>query len=107
MSDERVCKEHSDSFSKDCPVCKLEAARNELAQTFWYVAMLCSKGPYLGRPMMDGPLPPHINTEEKAMKVMLDHILEVASTMVDRYAKPTENPMFSETWEIIKQHSSA
>jgi hypothetical protein len=36
------------------------------------------------------------------MKAMLDHILEVASTMVDRYAKPTENPMFSETWEIIK-----
>jgi hypothetical protein len=36
--------------------------------------------------MMDGPFPPEINTEEKAMKAMLNHILEVASTMVERYS---------------------
>ena len=29
----RVCKEHRDSFSKDCPVCKLEGARNEIVPT--------------------------------------------------------------------------
>jgi hypothetical protein len=80
----RVCNEHQ-NFSKDCAVCKLEAARNEMVKTFWYVTKCCEQ-PYLGRPMMDGPFPPEINTEEKAMKMMMDHILEVASTMVDRYA---------------------
>jgi hypothetical protein len=53
--------------------------------TFWYVAM-CSKGPYLGGPMADGPLPPQITTNEEAMKVRLDHIMEVASTMTERYS---------------------
>jgi len=81
----RVCKEHK-GFSKDCAVCKLEAAKDELVLTFWYVTKCC-EGPYLGRPMMDGPFPPEINTEEKAMKVMLDHILEVSNTMVERYDK--------------------
>jgi hypothetical protein len=42
----RVCKEHKD-FSKDCAVCKLEAARNELVRTFWYVSKCCEP-PYLG-----------------------------------------------------------
>jgi hypothetical protein len=64
---------------------ELEAARNEMVKTFWYVTKCC-EGPYLGRPMMDGPFPSEINTKDKAMKMMLDHILEVASTMVDRYS---------------------
>jgi hypothetical protein len=110
MSHERVCKEHTDSFSKDCPICKLEAARNELVQTFWYVAACCA-GPHLGRPVATQlePLKTILATNEAAMamKETLDHLLEVASTMVDRYAKPTENPMFPGIWEIIKQHSSA
>jgi hypothetical protein len=42
----RVCNEHKD-FSKDCAVCKLEAARNDLARTFWYVKKFC-EGPQPG-----------------------------------------------------------
>jgi len=37
----RVCKEHRGSFSKDCAVCKLERARNEMVQTFWFVSGCC------------------------------------------------------------------
>ena len=80
----RICKEHKD-FSKDCAVCKLERGRNEMALTFWYVSKCC-EGPCLEGPMADGPLPPQIATNDDAMKLRLDHILEIASTMVDRYS---------------------
>jgi len=72
----------------------LEAARNDMVKTFWYVTECC-KGPYLGRPMMDGPFPPEINTEEQAMKAMLDHIKEVAFTMTERYS-PAEWKRFTD-----------
>jgi hypothetical protein len=87
----RVCKEHRDSFSRDCAVCKLEGARNELVFTFWYVAMCC-EGPFSGRPVATQlqPLKTILGTKEEAMimKERLDHILEVADTMVDRYGNP-------------------
>jgi hypothetical protein len=87
----RVCKEHRDSFSRDCGVCKLERARNELVFTFWYVAMCC-EGPYFDGEMMyplsETPPPPPISTNEEGMKERLDHILVVADTMVDRYGNP-------------------
>jgi hypothetical protein len=47
--------------------------------------------------MMDGPFPPNINTEEKAVKAMLDHIIEVASTMTARYS-PAEWKRFMDLW---------
>src|SRR6266403_107861 len=87
LESNRVCKEHWGSFSKDCTVCKLEAARNEMVLTFRYVSKCC-EGPYLGGRMANGPLPPQIATNKDAMKVRLDHILEVADTMVDRYGNP-------------------
>jgi hypothetical protein len=34
LESNRVCEEHRGSFSKDCTVCKLEAARNEMVLTF-------------------------------------------------------------------------
>jgi hypothetical protein len=78
----RVCKDHRDSFSTDCAICKLERARNEMVTTFWYLTKCCD-----GQIMEDGaPLPQFTN--EEAMKVRLDHILMVASTMVDRYGNP-------------------
>jgi hypothetical protein len=79
---------------------ELEAARSEMVKTFWYLTKCC-EGPYSGRPMMDGPFPPEINTEEKAMKVMLDHILEVANAMVDRYSTP-EWKRFMDLWDQKK-----
>lgn len=85
----RVCKEHKE-FSRDCAVCKLEAAQNEMVLTFWYITK-CSEGPYLGGPMMCGSqgspetIPPQIATNEEAMKVRLDHIMEVATTMLERF----------------------
>jgi len=75
---------------------ELEAARNDMRLTFWYVTKCCEH-PYLGRPMADGPFPPEINTEEKAMKMMLDHIKEVASTMTERYSTP-EFKRFMDLW---------
>src|SRR6266850_1017436 len=84
----RVCKEHRDSFSKDCAVCRLEVARNELVRTFWYVSKRC-EGPYSGRPVATQlqPLKTILTTSEEAkvMKQVLDHVVEVADTMVDRY----------------------
>jgi hypothetical protein len=83
----RVCKEHRDFFSKDCAVCQLEAARNDLARTFWYVKKFC-EGPQPGGSTMHVHLetpPPEITTNEERMKVRLEHILEVATTMVGRY----------------------
>jgi hypothetical protein len=65
----RVCRQHVDSFSKDYTVCRLEAARNELLRTFWYV---------------DGYLKNLHNKDTKEKR--LDHITEIAATMVERYA---------------------
>jgi len=79
---------------------ELDAAREEMVQTFWYVSKCCEQ-PYLGRPMMDGPFPPEINTEEKAMKMMLDHIMEVATTMTERYSTP-EWKRFMDLWNQKK-----
>jgi hypothetical protein len=98
MSDDepnRVCKEHQDSFSRDCAVCKLEFARNEMVGTFLYVTMCC-KPPYFGGsvavlrqpPGTPPPPPPEIVTNEQGMKQTLDHILMVADTIVDRYGNP-------------------
>lgn len=81
----RVCKEHKE-FSKDCSICQLEATRNQMALTFWYISK-CAEGPYLSGPRMyvSEPPPPKIATNEEAMKLRLDHIVEVASDMMEQY----------------------
>src|SRR5712664_249072 len=94
----RVCKEHRDSLSRDCAVCKLEEARNEMLQTFWYVSACCVWPRPAGGitllpwpPDMAPPLrppPPPVLTNEQAMKEVLDHIVEISDTMVDRYGNP-------------------
>jgi hypothetical protein len=90
----RVCKEHRDSFSKECPVCKLEKARNEMLQTFWYVSKCCEQ-PYSGPPVATQlePLETILTTNEeaKAMRLTLNLIVEIADTMVDRYGNPDGN----------------
>jgi len=95
LESNRVCKEHRRSFSKDCAVCKLEAARNEMVGTFWYVSKCC-EGPYSriifetyeeGVKRRQGPPLPEI-TQEEAMKQTLDLVVEIADTMVDRYGNP-------------------
>jgi hypothetical protein len=69
----------------------LEAARNELVRTFWYVGACCEH-PYSGRPVATQlqPLKTILTTNEEAnvMKQVLDHVVEVADTMVDRYGNP-------------------
>ena len=100
----RVCKEHKE-FSKDCAVCQLEAARKKMAFTFWYISK-CAEGPYLGGPMMYGQhgspetilLVPQIVTNEEGMKLRLDHILEVASTMMEQYGTVGLN-RFADFWD--------
>ena len=87
----RVCKEHRESFSTECPVCKLEKARNEMLQTFWYVSKCCEQ-PYSGPPVATQlePLKTILatNEEAKAMRLTLNLIVEIADTMVDRYGNP-------------------
>ena len=86
----RVCKEHP-AFSAGCAICKLEAARNEMVMTFWYVSACCA-GPHLGRPVATElqPLKTILatNEEARAMKHVLDLVVEIADTMVDRYGNP-------------------
>jgi hypothetical protein len=43
--------------------------------------------------------PPQIATNEQAMKVWLDHILEVASTMVDQYG----GSGFKTLWDSLER----
>jgi hypothetical protein len=91
----RVCKEHRDSFSRDCAVCKLEEARNELVETFALVSKCC-EGPYSriifetyeeGVKRRQGPPLPEI-TQKEAMKQTLNFVVEIADTMTDRFGNP-------------------
>lgn len=99
----RVCKEHQ-VFSKGCTVCQLLHDRQNLVNTFWCVSKCC-EGPYLGRPVATQlqPLKTILTTNEeaKAMKARLDHILEVASTMVDQY----EVSGFKTLWDSLERQS--
>jgi hypothetical protein len=82
-----VCEKHKVDAGQECTICKLQAARNDLRATFWYLKKFC-EGPKAGGSMMHGsetPPPKIILTNEEAMKAKLDHILEVATTMVGRH----------------------
>lgn len=97
----KVCKDHQ-VFSEGCAVCQLLRDRQALVSSFWYVS-LCCEGPFLGGPMMYGsePPPPKIATNEEGMKIRLDHILEVASTMVDNYG----GSGFKRLWDSAKHNA--
>jgi hypothetical protein len=70
MSDEpnRVCKEHRDSFSKDCAVCKLEADRDELVRMFWFLTRACEN-----------------SYGERDIKGVLDNIVKVGRDVETRF----------------------
>jgi len=69
-----------------------------MVQTFWYVSACCVWPRPTGGieirpwpPDMAPPLrppPPPILTNEQKMKEVLDHVVEIADTMVDRDGNP-------------------
>jgi hypothetical protein len=64
-----ACKEHQ-VFTQDCAVCEVGSARDELVRTFWYITKF-----------LENPKNP-ATAQQK-----VDHILEIATTMVGRYGK--------------------